>query len=403
MNILVLANKFPYPPKDGGSIATFNLINGLQQNGNEVTVLAINTSKHYFNIDDIPIEIASRIKFYDFFINTDVSILGLLRNLFFSNLPYNAARFIHKEFQKSLVQLLSKNKFDVIQIEGLYMLPYIDAIKKSSDAKIVYRSHNIEFEIWERILANENNWIEKIYTKLLVSRLKKFEKRLINTYDFVLPITNRDLNILNELGNSKPACVIPTGINIDEYKRSESSNYPNLFFIGALDWIPNQEGLLWFLDNCWSEILKTNNQLQLKVAGRNAPSSFISKLKRQNVMYLGEVDDAKKFMNENAIMIAPLLSGSGMRIKIIEGMALAKAIVTTNIGAEGIEVKNNENTVIANTKEEFIEAILKVTNDKAYFEEISMNARVFISKHYDNFAIAQMLSNFYKKELELQK
>jgi len=400
MNILIVANKFPYPAKDGGSIATLNLALGLQQAGNHVTLLAINTSKHYFDINQIPDQLKQRIQFYDCYINTDICIVKLLWNLLFSRKPYNASRFIHNDLKNKLKKLLLNNSFDVIQFEGLYVLPYISIIRKYAKALISYRAHNVEFEIWERVLANEMNLFKRIYISILVKRLKRFELSFINRYDLFLPITKRDLEKLNGFGNNKNTLVVPTGVNIENYKIIEENNYPNLFFIGALDWIPNQEGLIWFLENCWKEIKQTNNKLHLKIAGRNAPNEFVRKLENYNVQYVGEVDNAISFMNENAIMIVPLLSGSGMRIKIIEGMALGKVIISTSVGAEGIDVEHNKNILIANLPHDIVDMILQITTDKERFSQISFNARTFISKHYDNFAIAEKVSDFYAKNLK---
>jgi glycosyltransferase involved in cell wall biosynthesis len=399
MKILIIANKFPYPAKDGGSIATLNLAQGLQKLGHHITLLAINTSKHYFEIENLPDNLKQKIDFKDCFVNTDIKFFKLLQNLLFSSIPYNAERFINSDFEKEIVDILQNNRFDIIQLEGLYILPYIETIRKHSSANIAYRSHNIEFEIWERVLANERNLLKKIYTKILVRRLRKFEKKLINSYDSVLPITQRDLNALNQYGNTKESIVVPTGVDISNYIQEKKYIYPSLFFIGALDWIPNQEGLLWFLENCWSKINEEDKNLTLKIAGRNAPDDFINRIKKFNIEYIGEVENAIAFMNENAIMIAPLLSGSGMRIKIVEGMALGKVIITTNIGAEGIDVEHNKNILLANSSEEVIQLILEVTKNKTLFDEISIHARSFISKHYDNFVIAEKVSDFYKRQL----
>ena len=102
---------------------------------------------------------------------------------------------------------------------------------------------------------------------------------------------------------------------------------------GVVDWFPNQQGLLWFLDNCWSQIRHQNPDLQLFVAGRNAPQWLIEKLNVSGVVYVGEVENAYDFMAQHTIMIVPLLAGGGMRIKILEGLAYGKVIVSTSIDA----------------------------------------------------------------------
>jgi len=123
MKILIITNKLPYPPKDGGAIATLSLALGLSNYANEIDLLAINTSKHFFNINKISLEVRNKINFYDVFLNTDLNLIDLILNFFFSKKPYNAVRFISKEFEQKIIELTNKKQYDIIQFEGLYVLP----------------------------------------------------------------------------------------------------------------------------------------------------------------------------------------------------------------------------------------------------------------------------------------
>ncbi len=136
MKILVLTNKPPYPPVDGGTIATMALVNGFSRLGHEVTVLAMNTHKHHITPFQIPDDVAAAITFYLVEVPARISFPALLQNLFFSKLPYNAERFISKRYARKLAALLKKQDFDLVQIEGLYLTPYIPCIRKHSKAKI---------------------------------------------------------------------------------------------------------------------------------------------------------------------------------------------------------------------------------------------------------------------------
>ena len=402
MNILQLCNKMPYPPKDGGSIATLNISKGFAELGHKVTVLAMNTSKHYFSVDNIPEDLKSKINFLDVFLNTKINPFSAVINLLFSTFPYNAKRFISKDFNDKLINLLSNNDYDIIQLEGLYLCIYINVIRKYSKALIIYRAHNIEHEIWERTTEQQKSFLKKFYLKILTKRIKKFEINIINQYDALVPITERDALNFNKLGNNKPWHVSPAGINISELKSNFSNiEFPSLFYIGALDWAPNQEGLLWFLDNVWLKISAKYENLKFYVAGRNAPQWFVNKLKKENIFYLGEIDDAYEFMNLKAIMIVPLLSGSGMRIKIIEGMALGKTIISTSIGAEGINYENGRNIIIADTPIDFFDVITKCINNRDFCDKMGENAIKSIKQKYNNKLIIDKLVNFYKNNLNI--
>lgn len=398
MRILLITNKVPYPPKDGGAIATFNMAKGLAELNNEVTILSLNTNKHYCNLKGIPQNILDRISFIAVDINTDLSAFSALKNLFFSKLPYNAERFISRDFEEKITEVLKNNSFDIIQLEGLYLGPYIETIRKSSQSVITYRAHNIEYEIWQRTLNQEANKLKKQYLKLLSKRIERMERQIINKYDALVPITARDAKKLEELGNVKPYIVSQTGFDLQKIDNVSSSeiDFPSIFHIGSLDWAPNQEGLLWFIDNCWDEIKRRVPSLKFYIAGRNAPDWFISKMKKDGIIFEGEVDDAYKFMERKAVMIVPLLSGSGMRIKVIEGMALGKAIITTSIGIEGINAENNKQAIVADSPDDFTESCIALMADRALVERIGAKAKEFIMKNFDNLAIAKKLLEFYK-------
>ena len=399
----MLCNKMPFPPKDGGAIATLSLALSLQKCGNEISILTMNTSKHYCNINDVSEYVTNNLEISDVNINTDINIFKLLLNLFFSKKPYNAERFISKDFENRLIDILKTEKYDIIQLEGLFVCPYIDVIRKYSDAKIAFRAHNVEYEIWERKIENEKNILKKIYFKNLSKRIKKYEINNLNKYDFLIPITYRDGEKFNEIGNQKPIYVVQTGINTERYEVTDKEpEFPGFFHIGALDWLPNQEGLIWFFENIWTKFIERHHDAKFYLAGRNAPKEFIKYLKNKNIEFLGEIEDANDFINSKSIMIVPLLSGSGMRIKIVEGMALKKTIITTKIGTEGINTTHNENIFIADSPENFLNCLENIYNNKSLHRKISENAKIFIDKNFNNYDIAKQLMEFYQKNLNIK-
>ena len=400
MKILQLMNKVPWPPKDGGAIACMNMTKGFSMLGHEVTVLSMNTSKHHVRIKDLPSNIRKQADYHLVEVPAKINWIGAATNLLFSDLPYNAQRFISGEFSEQLEQLLGVKKFDIIQLEGLYLCPYIPLIRKYSEALIAYRAHNIEYEIWNRT-AKLSVGLRSKYLNNLSKRIKRFEISYLNAYDVLVPITDRDGNILDSLGNNKPRHTSQTGIDFASLvPTAKKLEFPSLFHIGALDWAPNQEGLIWFFDQCWSHIHQENPELKFYLAGRNAPEWLERKLKRDGVEYLGEISDAYDFINSKAIMVVPLFSGSGMRIKIIEGMALGKSIVTTDIGTEGIPTTDGNNIMIANDADQFVESINRLINNRELFDQIGKNAIGFIQEKFDNLSQAGALIDFYKSQIK---
>lgn len=405
MKILQLTNKIPYPPKDGGAIATLNISTGLSKLGHEVTLLGMNTRKHYSSLKDLPAELSNTITFHDVEIDTALSVFAAGTNLLFSRLPYNAVRFFRKEYSRALTDLLSKHEFDVIQLEGLYMAWYIPLIRRYSGALISLRAHNIEHEIWERTAAQEKSWFKRWYLRVLARRIKNFKMQVLNSYDVLIPITERDSAHFSVTGNTTPVHVVPAGFDMDEMQpEPHRMQFPDTFFIGTLDWFPNQEGLVWFLENVWDKLLTSFPDLVFHVAGRNAPPWIQQLLQsKRNVIYHGEIEDARAYIHEHAIMIVPLFSGSGMRVKIIEGMALGKTIVTTSIGAEGIPVEPGTNIIIEDEAEAFADQVVNLVKNRTLFDQMGQNAARFVRERFDNRNISAGLADFYQIQLDRKK
>ncbi len=399
MNILQIANKAIFPP-DGGSLAILSLAKSYIKNGHTVHLVNMITHKHVNNSDIIEEEYKNSFQLTGIKVNTQISIFKLVLNFLFSNKPYISQRFISKEFEINLIVILKANSFDFIQIEGLYVLQYINLIREHFNGKILYRSHNIEFKIWQRNYKETKSLLKKIYFKSLYKRLQKLEIKLINRYDYLIPISKSDEVIYNALGNNKPFLTAPFGINIKKLENKQvNSNLntkPSLNFIGALDWIPNQKGIIWFIDNCFPNILESFPHIILNIAGRNAPSWLSKRFEHKNIQFFGEVDNAYEFFQTPGPMIVPLFSGSGMRVKIIEGMALKKVIIATNIAVEGISCTHNKNIILANTINDFTNNILSIVDNISLQNTIGEQASEFVKENFDFEKIGSSIINFIK-------
>jgi glycosyltransferase involved in cell wall biosynthesis len=394
VKILQLCHRIPFPPTDGGNIAMYNICRSLLLQGNEVKILALNTKKHFTDIRSLPEQFVNETNLESIYIDTSVKKLQAFFNLFTTK-SYNIIRFYSAEFEARLVELLGKEKYDIVQLESSFMLPYLSCIRTNSTAKIVLRAHNVEHVIWERLYKSEKNFFRKNYLKLLTRRLKTFETSHLNKLDAILPITFDDEKILRNLGCKIPVHVTPLGIDLKEYKVvSEEIPQWSLFHLGSMDWLPNLEGIEWFLKNCWNPIHNEFPDLKLYLAGRGFPKHLVE-AGYPNVICEREISDSNQYMQRKRIMIVPLLSGSGMRVKIIQGMALQKTIISTTIGAEGIECSDGENILIADTPQQFLEAVNRCLSDKIFAEEIGKSGRELVEKKYTNEAIGKGLHGFY--------
>jgi glycosyltransferase involved in cell wall biosynthesis len=306
-------------------------------------------------------------------------------------------RFISDAFAHKLKDILREEEFDIIQFEMTFMSPYLELVRQNSKAKTVLRAHNIEHLIWERISESTVNPLKKIYLRHLARTLKKHELSVINDFDGVAAITKNDADFFIQAGCRIPITDIPFGINLSRFHElPQDTRNISLFSIGSMNWIPNQEGIRWFLETVWPDVAKKYPFLKYFIAGREMPS-WLAESQYPNVEIAGEVADAVNFINEHNVMIVPLFSGSGIRIKIIEGMACSKTIISTTVGAEGIHYTNLEDILIADEPVGFIEMISACMNDRSFLSRIGKNARELIKKDYDRDLIIQKLLGFYQK------
>jgi polysaccharide biosynthesis protein PslH len=402
MKILQLCKKFPYPLKDGEVIAVNTLAKSLKQLGAEVTLLTMNTSKHRVELADLPEsfkEIYKSVHAVDVY--NHITVLGAFQNLFQKE-SYHVTRFVSDDYKLKLIEILRGSAFDVIQLETVFLTPYIPIIREfAPNAVIALRAHNVEHEIWKRVAEVTNLAPKKWYLNYLNKKLRRFELENIQKCDLLLPITERDLRIFRLLGYRGQAVVTPVGLQSRDYQPNWKSfnRHPSIGFIGAMDWMPNQEGLKWFLESVWTENTHSDTEgwskLQLHIAGRNAPN-WIKNLKVKNVHFHGEIPDAQRFMNQHSISIVPLFSGSGIRIKILEAMMLGRVVLTTSMGLEGISAKDGEEVLIANTPYEFAEKIDHCLKNPEILRGIGKRAQAFAAQHFDHFEIAANVMGVYK-------
>lgn len=399
MRILFLCNKSPYPSKEGGPMAMNAIIGGLAEAGHQVKVLALNTNKYFTKPEDIPASYKKTTNIEFVYADLSIKPLQALKNLFSSN-SYHVERFVTEPIKNKITEILKAGDFDIVQLELLYMTPYIPVIKEYSKAIIILRSHNIEHLIWERLTQQTKNPLKKLYLSHLTRKLKDYELSVLNDYDGIAAISNKDANYFLEKGCKVPVTHIPFGVDVSEYKiKKTDMEFPSLFHLGAMNWPPNEEGIKWFLDEVWMKIHEKFPNLKFYLAGRMMPQWLLT-LKMPNVEVLGEVEDAREFVLSKAVMVVPLFSGSGIRIKIIEGMALGKTIISTTVGAEGLNYTNGKDILIADTADEFVETVGKAIKSQKLYEEMGANARLLIEAHHNNKVIVQKLDSFYHSILE---
>ncbi len=394
--IMILTNRVPYPLNDGGNMAMHAIVNGYKHNGWDVFLLSMNTTRHKVDAHILS-QIFQDVHFRTVDVDNRVKPFPTLMNYLFSKKANHVVRFQDKSFEEALKTALDEFKPDVVQIESIYLSTYLPVIKELSDAKVILRVHNIEHQIWNRLASSTEQFFKKKYLKSLAQRIEIFEQKAWQGYDMLLPITNVDAGVIKGSVDAAKVYTVPFGIDAAELSQTDKEQWVG-YHIGAMDWLPNKEGIEWFLTEAMPEITQNIPEFKFYFAGRNMPES-IEGDNYTGVYNEGEVPDAGAFIEDKKILIVPIHSGGGIRVKILEALAAGKLVISTDVGMQGIDAVPDEHYLKANTISDFLLAISWSLNNKKQCEEITNAGRQLILDKYNQTDIATRLSDMISKSL----
>ncbi len=394
MKVLQLCNKPPYPPVDGGSLAMNSVTQGLLAAGCEVKVLAVSSDKHPVRRSLLDEEYLSATRFED--VHIDLALHPLDAGVaVLCGESYHVKRYISAQFQDKLIEVLDAEEFDIIHVESIFLTPYVPTIRRHSKAPVILRAHNVEHNIWRQMARNCRNPFRRAYLKNAALTLGVYEREHIGEYDGVVCITQADADFFRSCGCRKPMAVVPFAVQPEPIDHIDEEPF-SLFHIGSMDWMPNIDGVEWLLDKVWPNIHSVAPQARLYLAGRHMPP-HLQQVKMDGVQIVGEVPDAMYFIASKQINIVPLRSGSGIRVKIIEAMSAAKTVISTSVGAAGIDYVDGENILIADTPEQFAQQVKRCVDDPEFCRQIGRNAYDMICRNYELHSLTDRLLQFYAR------
>ena len=393
MKILVLAKQCPYPLDDGASIAIHLLSKGLVEAGATVDLLAFNTLKHRYEGDLARRELShyGSIELVD--LDNRPSMIGAALNML-TNESYHVSRFRSAEMKLKLSTTLPNQAYDIVQIESSHLLIYYDLIRTYHSGKIILRAHNVEHQIWLRYQAQLDRKILSAYHRIQANRLRKIEEQYIAKMDGIMAVSEVDQAYFKLL--NQHAFVVPIGLDIlpSTSEESQAVSSPRFGFIGSMDWAPNQEGLQWLLDRV---LTQTNSDVQIVLAGRNFESAKLDIPNHLNIEILGEIESTSTFWDQVDVLMVPLFSGSGTRVKIIEAFTHQKLVLTTAIGIEGIPATDGEHAVIRDGEGAWHEAINTIMDNWSTYTAIKLNGRQLAENNYEYGRVGAAAMKIYRQ------
>lgn len=394
MKILFLTNLLPYPLDNGGKIKTYNILKALciEHTVDLLCFYENESDKKYVNNVK---ELCNEVYCFNKKLTTRKNKKEMICKAFlslFSKYSFGLYKFQDKGMQKKIDEI--KDNYDCIYIDHLQLAVYLDNFKNTNH-KIILDQHNCESVIMKRYYDEEKNIIKKMFFKFEYLKLKKFEKNTMKIVDRIITLSKEDMNEMISIADisEERFLILPIIIHNDftkDISKVSLENKIKVMFLGTLTWYPNVQGIKWFLDEVLEEL---NDDIELYIVGKDPDNDIIEKSKKfNNIKITGYVDDVNDYFDLCDLMIVPIFIGSGMRVKILEGLAKGIPIVSTSIGCEGIQVEHNKSILIANNKQEFIENIYKLKKSELY-KDISENGKNMFNELYSFEALNKKIND----------
>jgi glycosyltransferase involved in cell wall biosynthesis len=397
LKILFLTNRSPYPIKDGQSRRTYNILKGLACR-HEVYLLSL-----YESAEEVMPESVGHLKSFC----KQVEILPaprktlslgmvarLLRSLF-SKDPYTVWRHYSRPYMKRVRMWLDLTPFDVVHCDIL-LLAY--CIRDLNGPFRTLTDHDVSYLKAKRLAAHMRNPVLKLFLYFEALKLKQLESRIFSTLDLGIAVSELDRQHLERICPGGRFAVVENGVDVRAFVPDPDAIEPDaLVWVGGFHHHPNCEAVRFFLDEIYPRIKREKAETKFYVVGGGIPD-WLRRLTTDDpsIVLTGYVDDPLPYIQRAAVFVAPILSGGGTKLKVLEAMAVGKAIVSTSIGVEGIEGKDQEHFMVADGPEAFSSGVVSLLNDRVSRERLGANARKRAMEKYDWEAICEVMSRIYQ-------
>jgi polysaccharide biosynthesis protein PslH len=374
LKVLFFSQRFPYPMDTGGKIRTGKLLEKLSDLLNITLVSNVESRKDdaYLNqigklcaeFYPVPWKEAKKYSFRFYF---------KLLLAMFSRYPFTVISDYSRDLEVAVLRLTTSKRFDLLVCD--FLQPSLNVREINGIPKLLFQ-HNIESVIPRRHFETSRNPIARVFWRLQWRRMQRYEKEACAKFNGVVAVSDKDREILEKEFGAKNIFAIPTGVDIEYFSpREEPVAENSLVFTGSMDWLPNEDAILFFACEILGLIKREIPAVKLTVVGRNPSKHLVKELKNHpEIDVVGRVDDVRPFISNHALYIIPLRIGGGTRIKAYEAMAMGKAIVSTMVGVEGLPVTDGENVILADDPDSFAGAVVTLLRNAEKRQRIGMNA-----------------------------
>jgi glycosyltransferase involved in cell wall biosynthesis len=390
MKILFIAPKIPWPATDGARIAIYELIRHLTARGHQAALLGFGNQGSAEEFRARAGLIWAKAIPHNTSTNYMNAALALL-----SPTPYTASKYRSGAMTAAVRAAFNEERFDLVQLEGTHMAHYL-GLAQGLGVQVILRLHNVESALAARY-ARTAAFPLNVYVQDQARRMRAFEVRACRQADLCLAITREDADRILKLAPDASVAVSPAGVDLERYYPQPMSEEPGtLVFVGALDWPPNADAIRWFRTKVWPRIAQEEPTARWIVVGKSPPADILHWPEEdRNIEVTGYVDDVRPDLLRASVVIVPLRSGGGMRLKILEAMAAGKTVVSTPMGAEGISARSGEEIVLAGADRSFGVEVVRLLRQAPERKRIGKAARAW-AEGYGWSGIAADLEREYQ-------
>jgi polysaccharide biosynthesis protein PslH len=392
LKVLVIADEVPLPPNAGKRIRTWNLLSRLAKR-HDISYLCFGRSDNpelkQFESAGIHVELVEPLGE-----RRGASLYASLLVNLLSPYPYSVSKQHVKRFERRLKQLIAEGGFDLVHCEGTLPARYLESL---TGIPRVVGTHNIESQIWFRRAQHSRTWFSRLFFTNQANKMKRFERRLLAKMERTTGVTQHDVQQLRDWG-ARAADLVPNGADIKTYQPAfDEGRSSELLFLASLDWFPNSDALRYFVSEIFPLITGLRPDVMLRIVGRRPPES-LKKFAARNlrVELVGEVVDVRPYLERAGVVVVPLRIGGGSRLKILEALAVAKAVVSTSVGAEGLDLVSGEHFTIADAPSEFAKRTVELMQSVEERHRFGHNGREAVSRQYDWDQIIENLDSTWR-------
>ena len=393
MRILFLSPTVPFPLTDGGRIRVFNLLKQIATK-NSVTLLALETQ----STDTEGVSQLQQLGIQVHLVPNAATLppvsFGTLLKAFLKRHPITVARYDLPTYRQKFKELVATGTFDLVHYEMFHTAQFHTETRLPG----VLSQQNVDSAIWRRLCGETANPFYKFAYWTQQLAFQRYERVLSPKFDAVTCTSDIDAAVFQQHCSEDAIEIIPNGVDVTHYQPDFSAEVPaHLIYIGSMDWYPNEDAVGFFADEVLPRIQERVPDVRFSIVGGN-PSARVQKLaERKGIVVTGRVPEIKPYFAEATVFVVPLRIGSGTRLKILEALAMGKAIVSTSVGAEGLALKDGEEIFIADEPTVFADAVTRLLTDTPLRRRIGENGRARVERDYDWRSIGEKLHEVYAK------